>query len=183
MESVAARAGVGKKTLYRRWSSKAPLVAEAVLEAYGRSGSFPVAQTGDIRTDLRCLAQRARRVPGRATERRLGAGSGRRGRRSPGRRRGPLSAIERPAARRVDDATAPSRRRRRAARRRGHRRRRSLHWSARCSSTRSRSRAAARVRIRRARRTRCWTGYRVTDPPRRTRCLRGRPAPPSESSR
>jgi AcrR family transcriptional regulator len=53
MESVAARAGVGKKTLYRRWSSKAPLVAEAVLEAYGRSGSFPVAHTGDIGTDLR----------------------------------------------------------------------------------------------------------------------------------
>lgn len=53
MESVAARAGVGKKTLYRRWPSKAPLVAEAVLEAYGGSGSFPVAQTGDIRADLR----------------------------------------------------------------------------------------------------------------------------------
>jgi AcrR family transcriptional regulator len=53
MESVAARAGVGKKTLYRRWSSKAPLVAEAVLEAYGRSGSFPVAHTGVVRTDLR----------------------------------------------------------------------------------------------------------------------------------
>ncbi|WP_324291128.1 TetR/AcrR family transcriptional regulator [Mycobacterium sp. Aquia_213] len=53
MERVAARARVGKKTLYRRWSSKAPLVAEAVLEAYGRSGSFPVAQTGDIRADLR----------------------------------------------------------------------------------------------------------------------------------
>ncbi|WP_326498562.1 TetR/AcrR family transcriptional regulator [Mycobacterium sp. Aquia_216] len=53
MESVAARAGVGKKTLYRRWSSKAPLVAEAVLEAYGRSGSFPVAHTGIIRADLR----------------------------------------------------------------------------------------------------------------------------------
>ncbi|MCV7379355.1 TetR/AcrR family transcriptional regulator [Mycobacterium alsense] len=53
MESVAARAGVGKKTLYRRWPSKAPLVAEAVLEAYGGSGSFPVAETGDIRADLR----------------------------------------------------------------------------------------------------------------------------------
>ncbi len=52
MESVAARARVGKKTLYRRWSSKAPLVAEAVLEAYGGSGSFPVAETGDIRADL-----------------------------------------------------------------------------------------------------------------------------------
>ena len=53
MESVAAHARVGKKTLYRRWSSKAPLVAEAVLEAYGGSGSFPVAETGDIRADLR----------------------------------------------------------------------------------------------------------------------------------
>jgi AcrR family transcriptional regulator len=53
MESVAARARVGKKTLYRRWSSKAPLVAEAVLAAYGGSGSFPVAETGDIRADLR----------------------------------------------------------------------------------------------------------------------------------
>jgi AcrR family transcriptional regulator len=52
MESVAAQAQVGKKTLYRRWSSKAPLVAEAVLEAYGGSGSFPVAETGDIRADL-----------------------------------------------------------------------------------------------------------------------------------
>ncbi|OYV73357.1 MAG: hypothetical protein B7Z72_02700 [Gemmatimonadetes bacterium 21-71-4] len=53
MESVAARAQVGKKTLYRRWSSKAPLVAEAVLDAYGGSGSFPVAATGDVRADLR----------------------------------------------------------------------------------------------------------------------------------
>ena len=53
MESVAARARVGKKTLYRRWPSKAPLVAEAVLQAYGGSGSFPVADTGDIRDDLR----------------------------------------------------------------------------------------------------------------------------------
>jgi AcrR family transcriptional regulator len=52
MESVAARARVGKKTLYRRWSSKAPLVAEVVLEAYGGSGSFPVADTGDIHADL-----------------------------------------------------------------------------------------------------------------------------------
>jgi AcrR family transcriptional regulator len=52
MESVAARAGVGKKTLYRRWPSKAPLVAEAVLDAYGGSGSFPVAETGDLRADL-----------------------------------------------------------------------------------------------------------------------------------
>jgi AcrR family transcriptional regulator len=52
MESVAARAQVGKKTLYRRWPSKAPLVADAVLDAYGRGGSFDVPDTGDIRADL-----------------------------------------------------------------------------------------------------------------------------------
>ncbi|MGZ4512890.1 MAG: helix-turn-helix domain-containing protein, partial [Mycobacterium sp.] len=49
MEGVAARARVGKKTLYRRWSSKAPLVADAVVDAYGRGGSFDVPNTGDLR--------------------------------------------------------------------------------------------------------------------------------------
>lgn len=53
MESIAAHAHVGKKTLYRRWPSKAPLVAEAVLDAYGRGGSFAAPDTGDIRADLR----------------------------------------------------------------------------------------------------------------------------------
>ena len=52
MEGVAARAQVGKKTLYRRWPSKVPLVAEAVLDAYGRGGSFGVPDTGNIRADL-----------------------------------------------------------------------------------------------------------------------------------
>jgi len=53
MENVASHAKVGKKTLYRRWSSKALLVADAVLDAYGRSGSFNVPDTGDLRADLR----------------------------------------------------------------------------------------------------------------------------------
>jgi AcrR family transcriptional regulator len=53
MESVAACAQVGKKTLYRRWSSKASLVAEAVLDAYGRGGSFDVPNTGNLEADLR----------------------------------------------------------------------------------------------------------------------------------
>jgi AcrR family transcriptional regulator len=53
MESVASHAGVGKKTLYRRWPSKARLVAHAVLDAYGRRGSFEVRETGDLREDLR----------------------------------------------------------------------------------------------------------------------------------
>lgn len=53
MESVAARAHVGKKTLYRRWPSKAALVAQAVLDSYGRGGSFDVPATGDLKADLR----------------------------------------------------------------------------------------------------------------------------------
>lgn len=61
MERVAAGAQVGKKTLYRRWPSKAPLVAEAVLDAYGRGGSFEVSHTADLRTDLRSwLVEHAR---------------------------------------------------------------------------------------------------------------------------
>jgi AcrR family transcriptional regulator len=52
MDAVAAQAQVGKKTLYRRWTSKAPLVVEAVLDAYGRGGTFAVPDTGDLRADL-----------------------------------------------------------------------------------------------------------------------------------
>ena len=60
----------GEEDLYRRWwSRKGQLVAEAVLEAYGRSEWAPVAETGDIRADLQWSAQRARRFPGRATQR------------------------------------------------------------------------------------------------------------------
>jgi AcrR family transcriptional regulator len=60
MESVATRAQVGKKTLYRRWPSKAPLVADAVLDAYGGDGSFDVPDTGDIRADMQSwLAEHA----------------------------------------------------------------------------------------------------------------------------
>jgi AcrR family transcriptional regulator len=32
MEAVAARAGAGKTTLYRRWANKAQLVVDAVME-------------------------------------------------------------------------------------------------------------------------------------------------------
>ncbi|MEO6086704.1 MAG: helix-turn-helix domain-containing protein [Umezawaea sp.] len=50
IDRVAARAGVGKQTVYRRWASKAPLVAEAVLDAHG-SAAPP--ETGDLDRDLR----------------------------------------------------------------------------------------------------------------------------------
>ncbi|MCX5044864.1 TetR/AcrR family transcriptional regulator [Aldersonia sp. NBC_00410] len=53
MDRVAVGAGVGKQTVYRRWPSKAPMVAEAVLDAYGPGESFPLPNTGDIAADLR----------------------------------------------------------------------------------------------------------------------------------
>jgi len=53
MDRVASLAGVGKQSLYRRWPSKAPLVAEAVMDAYGQHGPLQLPDTGDIEVDLR----------------------------------------------------------------------------------------------------------------------------------
>jgi AcrR family transcriptional regulator len=50
IEGIAARAGVGKTTLYRWWPNKACLVMDAFLSAYGGCGAFP--DTGCVRGDL-----------------------------------------------------------------------------------------------------------------------------------
>lgn len=50
VEGVAARAGVGKATVYRRWSSKVPLVIDA-LDTLA-SEQLPVPDTGSVRGDL-----------------------------------------------------------------------------------------------------------------------------------
>jgi AcrR family transcriptional regulator len=52
LEAVAARAKVGKATLYRRWSSKEALVAEAVDRIVR---NVPVPDTGSVRRDLLSL--------------------------------------------------------------------------------------------------------------------------------
>jgi AcrR family transcriptional regulator len=57
MDRVAERAGVGKQTVYRRWRSKAPLVAESIMDAYGDTGALEIPDTGDIAADLRTLVQ------------------------------------------------------------------------------------------------------------------------------
>lgn len=50
MEQVAARAGVGKASLYLRWPNKVALVAEAIQH---RSGVVPeVPDTGSLRRDM-----------------------------------------------------------------------------------------------------------------------------------
>jgi AcrR family transcriptional regulator len=55
IEDVAARAGVGKAAIYRRWSSKAAVVADAI--AYWRRTLGPVQppNTGSLRGDLDAL--------------------------------------------------------------------------------------------------------------------------------
>jgi AcrR family transcriptional regulator len=50
LEHVAARAGVGKATIYRRWGSKEALAQELLAELAGPH--IAVAETGDTRTEL-----------------------------------------------------------------------------------------------------------------------------------
>jgi AcrR family transcriptional regulator len=51
IEAVAARAGVGKQTIYRWWPSRPALVADIVLEDADRI-LVPVAHTADVTDDL-----------------------------------------------------------------------------------------------------------------------------------
>jgi AcrR family transcriptional regulator len=55
MDGIAARAGVGKATIYRRYSSKAELVVEAVR--CGASVDDWLPDTGDLRADLASMMQ------------------------------------------------------------------------------------------------------------------------------
>ncbi|WP_369177678.1 TetR/AcrR family transcriptional regulator [Streptomyces mutabilis] len=57
LEAIAARAGVGKQTIYRRWPSKSAVVVAALLalseDTDGQSVTLP--DTGDLRADLRLV--------------------------------------------------------------------------------------------------------------------------------
>jgi AcrR family transcriptional regulator len=53
IEGVAARAGVGKATIYRRYASKAQLVVEAVRVGACLGDHLP--DTGDVRSDLEAM--------------------------------------------------------------------------------------------------------------------------------
>ena len=56
IEGIAERAGVGKTTIYRRWSNKASVVLDAFIEAATKQLPFP--DTGSVQEDLRLQMRR-----------------------------------------------------------------------------------------------------------------------------
>jgi AcrR family transcriptional regulator len=60
IEGVAARAGAGKATVYRRWRNKAELVAEAIREHSCRDVVMP--DTGDPRADILAMLRDMQRT-------------------------------------------------------------------------------------------------------------------------
>jgi AcrR family transcriptional regulator len=55
IEEVAARAGVGKTTIYRRWPSKGLLALDAFVRSFGAQQPLP--DTGTLRGDLAAALQ------------------------------------------------------------------------------------------------------------------------------
>jgi len=68
MEAVRTRAGVGKATIYRRWSSKEELVRDAIVFLHEE---FDVPDTGSLRGDYHAIAQMVRDSAARAGASRL----------------------------------------------------------------------------------------------------------------
>ena len=60
IESIAARAGVHKTTVYRRWGTKAELVTQVLTATAGTMIQVP--DTGSAASDLRALARSVRAV-------------------------------------------------------------------------------------------------------------------------
>ncbi|MFE7590295.1 TetR/AcrR family transcriptional regulator [Kitasatospora sp. NPDC057512] len=55
IEAIAARAGVGKQTIYRWWPSKGAVVFDAFLAAGEHGGGIALPDTGDLAADLRAV--------------------------------------------------------------------------------------------------------------------------------
>ena len=55
IEDIAARSGVHKTTIYRRWSTLSQLVADAAVEV--SATTVPIPDTGSIESDLREMAR------------------------------------------------------------------------------------------------------------------------------
>ena len=55
VEAIAARAGVGKQTIYRWWPSKASVVFDVFTRLTGAEAGTPLPDTGDLATDLKAV--------------------------------------------------------------------------------------------------------------------------------
>jgi AcrR family transcriptional regulator len=55
VEAIAARAGVGKQTIYRWWPDKGALVLDAYLALVGADQELTVPDSGDLEADLRLV--------------------------------------------------------------------------------------------------------------------------------
>ena len=55
MDDIASRAGVGKAAIYRRWPSKAVVVADAIAHWRRRQGPVEPPNTGSLRGDIEAL--------------------------------------------------------------------------------------------------------------------------------
>jgi AcrR family transcriptional regulator len=53
IEAIAARAGVGKQTIYRWWPSKGAVVLDAFIALSGADQDTSLPDTGDVEADLR----------------------------------------------------------------------------------------------------------------------------------
>jgi AcrR family transcriptional regulator len=55
MDDIASRAGVGKAAIYRRWPSKAVVIADAIAHWRRRLGPVEPPDTGSLRGDIEAL--------------------------------------------------------------------------------------------------------------------------------
>ncbi|MQY08926.1 TetR/AcrR family transcriptional regulator [Actinomadura macrotermitis] len=62
IEGIAARAGVGKNTIYRWWPSKAAVLLDGLLSTWRVDASFP--DTGDFAADIKAQMTAAARLLG-----------------------------------------------------------------------------------------------------------------------
>jgi AcrR family transcriptional regulator len=53
IDAIAAHAGAGKQTIYRWWSAKSMVVADAVIEGLLRLPALDLPDTGDLNADLK----------------------------------------------------------------------------------------------------------------------------------
>jgi AcrR family transcriptional regulator len=57
IESIAARAGVGKQTIYRWWGGRGRVDLDALVELVGPAGPPALPDTGDLDADLRLVVR------------------------------------------------------------------------------------------------------------------------------